>query len=156
MVETHRSLFHDDRSSCFSSAPRRDSHPQSRFPGRYTQTMQCRCWCRCLISQKSQNPKISNIRSQRSSKNLLPRCFIKTTTSPFSVRLLPSSLSNLASALPIVFVGRIGHGNATTTTAPKKVAVNNDERSDRCEGRYSDFRSGAIVWELGDIWCVGN
>jgi hypothetical protein len=61
------------------------------------------------------------------------------------------SLSSLASALPEIFVGRIGHGKATTTTAPKKVAVNKEERSDRCDGRYSDFRSGAIVYVLYDV-----
>ena len=92
--------------------------------------------------------KVNN-RSQRSSKNLLPLWFINTTTSPFrrvgDVVFVTSSPSSLASALPDRFDGRIGHGNATTTTAPRNVAVNSEDRRDRCDGRYSDLRSGAIV-----------
>jgi hypothetical protein len=31
--------------------------------------------------------------------------------------------------------------------------VNREERSDRCDGRYNDFRSGAIVGVLYDVRC---
>jgi hypothetical protein len=116
-------------------------------------------------SQNILNPNHPRSLTQLSSKNLLPRRFIKTTTCPSLRRSVPVPvlvlasvspllilllLSSIASALPDKFVGRTGHGNATTTTAPRKVAVNREESRERCDGRYKDFRRGAILI-LGDF-----